>query len=298
MSTAAVLLIRDEADIIEHVLRHTLATVDQAFVADGGSTDGTIEIVQELAAELPIVLSHDTELGWYQSRKCSRLAAQALELGHDWVLPIDADEIWLANDGRRIADFLAGVAPDVKTVRAVLYNHFPSALDLESATNPLERIGWRSREHQPLQFGKVACRLLPGLVILDGNHGAWSPQVGGEIGGLEVRHFSWRSPERYAAKMAHGYRALTATDLPHDIGRHWRDHGDPDADPGYDERVQAHFRQWFFMDDPEADDSLVYDPVSRKLLTRQVRREKAPQKESGSSLPSIASVAGSEHPSD
>lgn len=279
MSVAAVMLVKDEADIIEPVVRHTLLNVDEVIVSDGGSTDGTYEILEAM----PVTLQRDEEFGHYQGRKTTAMAMQALALGHQWAIPIDADEVWIAGDGRPVRDFLAGVAPDVKTVRAVLYNHFPTAHDppprdlcglegipgseaiveafnLTPTPNPLKRIGWRSRSHQPPQFGKVACRLLPSLVINEGNHSADSDEIGSEIGGLEIRHFSWRTPERYVAKMANGYRVLAATDLPAHIGAHWRMHGYPDV-PGYEKRVADHFRQWFFSEDPEADDTLVYDPA-------------------------------------
>jgi hypothetical protein len=262
------MLVKNEADIIGPVVEHTLANVDQIIVADGGSTDGTVEIL----AEFPVLLQLDNEVAHYQGRKTTALAMQALELGHTWGVPIDADEVWISGDGRSVRDFLAGVPPNVKTVRAVLYNHFPTVLDetmrwTESGwivdrppePNPLKRIGYRSRSHQPSQFGKVACRLLPGLVINEGNHSAWSPEIGTEIGGLEVRHFSWRTAKQYAGKIANGYRALAATDFAPDIGAQWRMHGDPD-EPGFDERVMAHFSQYFWSDDPEADD-LVYDPA-------------------------------------
>lgn len=272
MSTAALLLCKNEADIIEPIVRHTAANVDELIISDGDSTDGTTEILRRLRLELPMRLSRETDPAWYQSKKMALLARVARERGHTWVVPMDADEVWIAGDGRRVADFLAGVSPDVKTVRAVIYNHFPTSLDLMptekfpglehvSEPNPLKRIGWRARAHQPVHFGKVAARLLPGLVIADGNHAATSQHLGTEIGGLEIRHFAWRTPERYAAKMANGYRALALTNLPYDIGKHWRDHGDPDADPGYQERLEAHFREWFVRDDPEHDDEMEFNPA-------------------------------------
>ena len=88
-------LLRNEADIIETNLRHHFASViDEAIVIDNGSTDGTIELVSELAEDLPIRLA--SEVGpMYQSDRVTRMARLAVMQGADWVLPIDADEFWV-----------------------------------------------------------------------------------------------------------------------------------------------------------------------------------------------------------
>jgi Glycosyl transferase family 2 len=269
VSTAAVMLCKDEEDILDFTLEYLTSQVDHVLVSDNRSTDGTRDILTRWMETGKVSVEVDAEVGYYQAEKTSMLAEIMLRSGFDWVVPCDADEFWYANDGRRIADFLAGLAPDVGFVRAELYNHLPTAedpaseprnpTDTKCEQNPFKRIGWRQREHGALP--KVACRLRPGLEIRQGNHSAYAPGSATTSGGLVVRHFSWRSPEQYVAKIRNGYRAYAATDLPDSIGAHWRMHGDPDTDPLFADRVRGHFESWFYVEKPRERPDLIYDPA-------------------------------------
>lgn len=259
MSTAALLRVKDEIDIIEPILRHLAWHVDEIFVADVGSTDGTRELLAEI--DLPLQAADEEDGAHYQGERMTLLAQAAREAGHRWALACDADEVWYSPDGRPISAFLGGLAPDVKLVRALIYNHFPTSRDPHprDEPNPIKRIAYKQAEHAPAQFGKVALRLIPGLQIGEGNHSAYLPMVGVEGVGLKLRHFSWRTERQYATKIANGYRALALTDLPESTGLHWRMHGDPDA-PDFEARVRGHFREYFFSRSPQAD-GLVHDPA-------------------------------------
>lgn len=280
------MLVKDEFDIVEASVRYTASQVDHLIVCDNGSTDGTFEILRTLGEEFPFELRADEDPAYYQARKMTELAAYAHAMGHQWIVPVDVDELWYATDGRTLAQYLNGLAPNVAYVNAALYNHLPTVFDPPivcpdcndagwrvvpdehgdpeqeqcpvGERNPFLRIGWRQREHGAL--GKVAARLRPGLEIRQGNHSAYAPGGGLTIEALVVRHFSWRSADQYVRKIANGYRAYAATDLPEDVGAHWRMFGDPE-DPTFEERVREHFEQWFLIADPYADSSLIYDPA-------------------------------------
>lgn len=279
MSVAAIMLVKDEADIIEPVVRHLLANVDEVIVADNGSTDGTREILHDLKTSYPseLIVGEDIEPAYYQSEKTTKLAMDALRLGHEWVIPCDADEIWYA-DGRPLKEFLAGLSPDVMIVEAEMHHHIPTAEDAPSwdvagiaeteegeavaagynllpKANPFERIGWRKRAAAALP--KVAARLRPDLIIEAGNHNATVDGNALRSGGLHLRHFSWRSPEQYLRKIRNGEAAYAATSLPKDVGNHWR------MWQGYpDEAILDHFERWFYSKNPRADETLIYDPVT------------------------------------
>ena len=262
MSTAAISMCKDESDIAEAFVRHMAWHVDELIVADNQSSDGTREMLDELAKDLPLIVLDDPELAYRQSEKMTGLAQKALERGFSWVVCADFDELWYvaADPQRRIADYLAGLGPDAHIVQAQLFNHLPTAADPRNQ-NPFERIAWRKRERAPLP--KVACRLHPSLVVHQGNHSAYLPGAALSVGGLCVRHFSWRSPEQFVRKIRNGESAYRATNLPPEIGAHWR------AFEGKtDEAIVDHFKTWFWVAAPKRDDSLIYDPAPMQRATQ------------------------------
>ena len=264
MSVAGVMLVKDEADIVGDTIRHLLDEVDHVYVLDNLSTDGSREIIAELKRGGRITLFDDDEVGHWQSEKTTRVALRALEEGFDWVVPCDADEWWEAEDGRRLADFLGGQTTDTYIVSAPLFNYVPTAVDPPDGS-PFDRLGWRLREPRPQP--KVAARLLPELVIAEGNHAAdytrrrrlsRRPRYQ-TTDGLVVRHFTWRTPDQYLRKIRNGVAAYAATDLPPTLGWHWRMWEGAD-----DEAIRAHFLEHFFKTNPASDESLVYDPIHRR----------------------------------
>lgn len=238
----AIAVVRDEADIIEHTVRHMLTQVDAVTVLDNGSVDGTREILDAL----PITVLDDSE-PHYQSRKMSQLAAQAQA---DWVVPFDADEWWYSPRGR-IADVLADLPGAVAP--AAIYNHYVTGHDPEEP-NPIKRMGWRERE--PLPLHKAACRPALRVTITEGNHSAHYPSQAPAWDLLELRHYPYRSAAQMIRKARNGAAALAATDLPEDVGKHWRDYGRLT-----DEQLTETFYGHFFTADPTTSSKLIFDPA-------------------------------------
>lgn len=96
----AVVMVKNESDIIESFARHILQIADFLIVTDHDSTDKTVEILQSLIDEgLSIELQFLHELGQLQAREINRMTHQAFDLGADIVLPMDADEFFVKLDG-------------------------------------------------------------------------------------------------------------------------------------------------------------------------------------------------------
>jgi hypothetical protein len=251
------MLCKDESDIIETTIRHLLWHVDEVIVADNMSADATPDILMALIEEFGerLQVHGDLEVGYYQDRKTTGLAMEALARGHRWVVPVDADEIWQHNDPRvRIKDHLGGCGPDVGIFRVPVFNHLCTTSDDTYQENPVKRIRWRQRT-----FGmfKVICRLRPDLYIEMGNHGA---QTNGKTltvdGPFNVRHFSWRSEQQFLRKIKNGRLAYAVTSLPATYGVGWRCY-----DGDSDEQIVASFHNAFEIHQPHDDTTLIEDPA-------------------------------------
>lgn len=250
MTVIGITMCKDEADIIGSTVGHMLRQVDEVMAIDNGSTDGTRDILVSLG----VSVIDDPEVGYYQSRRMTWLAAQAAARGATWVVPFDADELWCCPSGR-VADLLAGLATPV--VRAEVFDHIATALDMDDPV-PVTRMGWRRRE--PGAMPKVACMTSVPVTIEQGNHGAFYDVNGPVPAPLVVRHFPYRSAEQFVAKARNGANAYAATDLPPDVGAHWRGYGAILATHG-EEACADIFRRWFWSPDPANDPSLVFDPA-------------------------------------
>jgi Glycosyl transferase family 2 len=218
-----VTMVKDERDVIRGFVEHTCGEVDHLLIADNLSTDGTSDILTDLARELPITIVADNEPGYYQSFKMTALANQAAAMGATIIVPLDADELWYAPDGRRLADTLTEMVWPVTFVPII--NHLATWLDVDDP-DPFRAMVWRQR--LPQEMGKVAFRWEPGATIMQGNHGVNLPSLapdlpltGGSLAAL--RHFPVRSPEQMISKGRNGSAAYAAApDLPAEFGEHWK----------------------------------------------------------------------------
>lgn len=257
-------MVRDEADIIEWTVLHMLSQCDVVIVADNNSTDGTREKLEALLYLGNLHIRDDPETGYWQSRKMTTLAHEARDMGATWVVPFDADELWLSRDGRPLSCALEDLPESVLIAQADLWDHVATAEDPDEQ-NPVRRMGWRRPSPAPLP--KVAVRPLPDLTIAQGNHSAMFAErdlPGVAMNLLTIRHFPYRSRAQVVRKVRNGAEAYAATTLPPDQGAHWRAWGQFSDEEIGDLFAKWHWRaepgQWARIDS-ERQPPLVFDPA-------------------------------------
>jgi hypothetical protein len=99
MEVVGLMMVRNEVDILRvNVLHHLAQGIDRFLIIDNGSTDGTDNVLQELARGGRVHWIRD-DGPYRQAERTTELAREAWRKGADWVVPIDADEFWYAPHG-------------------------------------------------------------------------------------------------------------------------------------------------------------------------------------------------------
>lgn len=214
MSLYAVMVARDEADVIGWTLAHLQNQgVERVLLIDNGSEDDTAEIAERY--DFCHVISDPTH-GHYQGERTTRLARMAHDLGAEWVLPVDADELFYAK-GMTLAERFDGEKAD--TVMATVWDHIVTDDDDPTEPNPYKRTRWRRQS--PQRLAKVAFRASDKVQVAEGNHDVKPSLI--RAGGLYARHLQYRSYEQMVRKVRQGAAAMDAAGVHPLHGTHWRE---------------------------------------------------------------------------
>lgn len=205
----AVTMVRNEVDVIEEVVRHLLDEgVDQVLAADHGSDDGTYELLQELAASLPVHVTRVSFAAYHQAQVVTLLSRAAARNGAAWVVPFDGDELWAAAiPEQRLVDVLRDA--DAEVVQAEWIEYVPLVESGASGAEPFaRRHPFRLPAPDP-EFGKVAFRANWLCFVPRGSHRVLLPSPTATEG-LRVAHFRIRSAEQVHRKATDGRAAAAA----------------------------------------------------------------------------------------
>ena len=256
MTVIGISMAKNNADIIKQTTEQMLTQVDHVIIMDNNSTDGAREILEGL----PITLLDDPDPAYYQSKKMTALAKVAKNMGAEWIVPFDSDEIWYSPFGT-IKEVLEDTAPQWLAVAANLYDHVTSNEDDTTELNPVKRIGWRRADKGLLP--KIACRWREDLIIGQGNHSAlYSGGATVKPDLLVVRHYPYRSHAQFIKKVRDGVAAYAATDLPENSGAHWKDYGRLLETYGEAGLIEV-YDTWFHLNFSRGSsrDGVIYDPA-------------------------------------
>lgn len=248
--------VKDEVDVIEDTIMNMLPQVDVIYVNDNMSSDGTREILENLASKhKDLHIFDDNEVAYYQSYKMSALAAKIYEEQGEpgsWIIPFDADEIW------RGLSFLDTLPEVENIVRVRGWDYRPCSLDELGTGHYYTKIGYR--ESSPISFEpKVAFRYQDGAVIGQGNHHVGLPGHSSAVvihPEITISHFPIRSFAQFEKKVRNGAAAYAATDMDECMGSHWRRWGAMS-----DKELRVEYLDNFYITDP-VKVGLVYDPIT------------------------------------
>lgn len=207
-------MVKNEADVIESFVRHSLSFADEMIVVDHMSSDKTGEILGKLVDEgLPISVRTCYQAGLVHAEVMNSLLADAVnDHGADIVLPMDADEFLVNTETTEpVRDILMRLDPGV-LYRLSWRVYEPSNQHEGEESFLLSRPARRGRGEaaaQKLIVGAGLYRAKP-FKLIQGAHFAYREGESGEIQQLpwvfaplvHTAHYHWRSDEQYAAKVA------------------------------------------------------------------------------------------------
>lgn len=236
MRSVCFTMVKNEEDIIEAFVRHTLTMVDHLFIADNLSTDGTSNILRALVAEgLALTVTVDSEQALLQNVKMTSMYRKhAREEEFDFVFFLDADE-FLILDQRAMhavhSTVGSGHAFYIPRIN-YLYTGEPIPGDTNSIFKSLTTIDTVQLTPKSMIFhDDEGCAQFS---IGNGNHYVRDAASGNVVISEEqpesfasMLHFPIRSINQYLQKSLLGWLALQlrqagANDAKNAIGGHWR----------------------------------------------------------------------------
>jgi len=231
MTVVLTLLCRDEADILESMLRfHFDQGVDQIIATDNGSVDGSLEILQRFERRGRLRLLQEPEHSHDQAVWVTRMARMAArEFNASWVINSDADEFWHPKRGT-LHDTLQAIPKAIKAISIDRSNFLPPPRDAKDRRPFHQRQTLRERQScnslgEPLP-PKVIHRAHPWVEISDGNHSAsvkGEPLPAPASEAIEILHLPIRSYPQFERKIRQGAEALERNKrLDPGIGHSWR----------------------------------------------------------------------------
>lgn len=193
----SICVVKNEADIIAHCLREASRWSDGIFVFDNGSTDGTWEIVQNMANS--IIVPWRSEDLPYRDSLCGAVfrSFQYLARPGDWWCRLDADEFYVDSP----KEFLAKIHPAHHVVFGVAIEYYLVADDLKQINfqDPIESVLKQIRYYK---VETIERRFFRYRVGLKWTAGSW-PDHMGPISPHRIlfRHYKYRSPAQIKKRL-------------------------------------------------------------------------------------------------
>lgn len=267
-TVVAIACARNEADIIEAFVRHTLEFADRLIVVDHESIDATSRILESLAAEgLPVEVRSLSGMAWAQAETFNAMIEEVTSaVRPDWIVPLDVDEFLVSKTGgaRKAIETLPTDRPSTATMKMFV----PAIDDDAHEPNVLKRMCHR-----------IACDTFPDIKVIaipralhaggrlsPGNHAYTHPTAGGShpATNISTAHFPIRCPLQLQAKALGWINNIARANYRNGESWHWEKmfrafcEGTLDTPARATAWAMAYARNVI----PDCDLRLVHDPVT------------------------------------
>lgn len=268
MKIHGMLLVKNEADIIDWSIAEASRHLDYIYVLDNGSEDETWELIQAIAKTNTKVVPMGRDIAPFTDALRSRIFNEFRDRANegDWWCRFDADEIYAESPRTKLAE----IAPN----HHVVFGHFMlyeltseelSYLDggeangkpptVSSANCP--RFYRKDYLHSEARFFRYRQRLV-------WNSGSWPRHMGvNSPNHVLIKHFRYRSPAQIQLRL-NTRRAAAAAGWPnfaHDMEVSWREKMRKSADMVFDANDGRYFTDFSAVGSSK-------EPIIRGILKR------------------------------
>lgn len=202
MNIFAIMLVKNEVDIVEYVLKEAEKWATKVFILDNGSTDGTWELVNSLKND--IITPWKQYFGDYTDGLRSLVFHEFKHMskpGDWWCFKLDADEVY-AEDPR---EFLKTIPKNCHMVAKQSLDYVITNEDLNeyNFTNDF------SKDRMHLKYFKKLCwseprffRFRKNLTWTNTPSSQWPDHIGVLAEkNILVRHYQFRNPEQMQRRL-------------------------------------------------------------------------------------------------
>ena len=223
-------MVASECDIIESFARHNLSFVDHLHIQLHNSFDSTQEIIEKLIEEgLSISFELHSNPVFRRELMGDTIVQEVANEGcFDYILPLDADELIVADDRGALEHELSSL-PGVGALKVPWLSYVPTEDDDATDLNPITRIRHRLRSLHSVKKVFFARHMLQfaDVYLADGNHDLLSKNARDiphrQSTSICLAHFPVRSWEQLISKIRIGAAArLISPDFTEHQSPHWR----------------------------------------------------------------------------
>lgn len=210
---AVLMMFKDEEDILGQCISHWRHLgVDQFYLSNNGSTDRSVEVVMAQPKQMNCTLFHCFGDDFPQRKVINELKSIAINDGHQWLFPIDADEFLNLNE------VPAYTIPNwLKSLKNWTFGGFSYGKYQYKNIMP-NGVSWFEPEHKK-SFGKISS--LWNISI--GNHEIEGVAATLPTKGAYLNHYQYRSYEQFKRKKLTFFKAFeNAGHLDHKFVKEYR----------------------------------------------------------------------------